>query len=290
MDTGDKKAGFFKHHGFKDIIKILLISVAVVVFLRFFVLGMYLIPSSSMEKTLVSGDIVIINKMSYGIKFIFPDNKRIANKRNFTFLEYGRPERNDVIVFQLPQSPAEYEKSEEVDYIKRVAGLPGEKLEIINKKLYINGAFVPPLPPFLFDKSVKERGREEPRIFPKGARWNEDNYGPVFVPYKGYKLKLNAINIETWIETINHDLGRDAVTREGGKILIDGRESNEYIFKKNYYFVLGDNRDDSFDSRFWGFVPEDHIVGKAFLVFVSFNEESESIEQSIRRDRILKRI
>lgn len=285
--TGEQK-DTKKHHRIKDVIKIILISVALVLFLRVFVVEVYLIPSSSMENTLLPGDIIMINKMAYSLKFILPGNSMIVNKREIKLLQFSKPERNEIIVFQLPQPPAKYKKNEEVNYIKRIAGLPGEKIEIINKKVYINGSFVQPVKGIVFGKDIKNRAQEDPSIFPKGARWNEDNYGPLFIPYKDYKLKLNAINIDDWIETINLDLGRDAVTREGGKIYIDGRERDEYIFKKNYYFVLGDNRDNSSDSRYWGFVPEDYIIGKAILILYSLAGDEE--EGAIRRERILKRI
>ncbi len=278
------------HLRIKEIIKIILISVAVVLVLRVFVIGMYIIPSSSMENTLLSGDIIVINKMSYGIKFILPGNSMIDNKRSVSLIKFTPPQRNDIMVFQLPQQPGSRHEKENVDYIKRVIGLPGDKVEVVNKKVKVNNELIIPPPSLHTEKRIKDYGYENPDIYPRGSRWNEDNYGPVFVPYQGYKVKLNAVTVTKWSDAINLDIGHDAVTTEGGKVFIDGDEKNEYTFRQNYYFVMGDNRDNSRDSRFWGFLPEGNIIGKAFMIFLSLADHDTGTGRIFRKDRILKRI
>ncbi len=129
------------------------------------------------------------------------------------------------------------------------------------------------------------------RIFPmsKYARWNGDNYGPIRIPQQGMTIAVNDSTLAFYGETITlYDHNEDAKI-ENGKLLIDGKEVSEYTFKQNYYFMMGDNRHNSLDSRYWGFVPEDHIVGKAFFIWLSIDKHAGFLNK-IRWNRFFKLI
>jgi signal peptidase I len=125
-------------------------------------------------------------------------------------------------------------------------------------------------------------------LFPGDSRhfpWNVDNFGPLWIPQKGKTIILNKNNIALYQRLITIYEGHQLDVTRDGKIIIDGKEATEYTFALNYYWMMGDNRHNSFDSRYWGFVPEDHIVGKAWFLWMSWNKNG-SFAQKIRWDRL----
>ena len=184
--------------------------------IRSFIVEPFKIPSGSMMPTLLVGDFILVNKFTYGLRVPIINN---------TFIEIGHPQRGEVMVFHFPKDPS-------LDYIKRVVGLPGDKIEYRNKQIFVNGEAV----------AQQENG-------------NYDYVGP----------GLNQISTRRLIErlgTHNHD------------ILIDDTNpvrDMQTTVPAGHYFMMGDNRDNSNDSRFWGFVPEQNIVGKAFFIWMSFD-------------------
>ncbi|MCU0353835.1 MAG: signal peptidase I, partial [Cytophagales bacterium] len=123
-------------------------------------------------------------------------------------------------------------------------------------------------------------------------KWDLDNFGPLYIPKEGDKITLDAKNIALYKDVILHFDHNDNAKEENGRIVIDGKPITEYTFKQNYYWMMGDNRHNSVDSRYWGFVPEDHIVGKAVLVWLSIdpNESWFSIGDKIRWRRLFSSI
>ncbi|MEI9921842.1 MAG: signal peptidase I [Bacteroidota bacterium] len=159
----------------------------------------------------------------------------------------------------LGGEPREFGKSS-VEYIFHLDSAKAAELKTVN---YI--VSVTPVP--------AEQGRDF-TIFSKSkyAPWNRDNFGPLTVPKKGWTIPVNDSTLALYGETIRlYDHNTD-VKIEDAKLIIDGKELTEYTFKQDYFFMMGDNRHDSADSRFWGFVPEDHIVGKAFFIWLSLDK------------------
>lgn len=137
-----------------------------------------------------------------------------------------------------------------------------------------------------------DQGLKEPFLFPEtnATNWNKDNYGPIVVPKAGMTVQLSEINIALYGDIIRSYEGNENVAIENGKISIDGRPVTSYTFKQDNYFMMGDNRHDSADSRYWGFVPKDHIVGKAVFVWMSIDPNPTSFFKKIRWDRIFRMI
>ena len=143
-------------------------------------------------------------------------------------------------------------------------------------------------------KSITKRIQKiggETGIFPDGVMmgWNRDTYGPLQIPAKGMTIPMNTENVIKYGFTIAKYEGHENVEVKIGEIYIDGKKVENYTFTQNYYFMMGDNRHNSLDSRYWGFVPEDHIVGKAWFLWLSL-DKFESMFNKIRWNRIFKSI
>lgn len=142
--------------------------------------------------------------------------------------------------------------------------------------------------PAVFDvtRQISAAGNPNIDVFPhdiKNYPWNEDNFGPLVIPRKGVTVPLNMNNISLYERIIKNYEGNDLEIKEN-EIYINGEKSDSYTFRMNYYFMMGDNRHNSLDSRFWGFVPEDHVVGKASIIFFSRGQDG------IRWNRLFKTI
>jgi len=136
---------------------------------------------------------------------------------------------------------------------------------------------------------IAPKGIWDPNIFPfdSNYRWNVDNFGPVVVPKKGVTVNLNPGNICLYKRIIDVFEGNDLQIRDG-KIFINGKESDRYTFQMNYYWMMGDNRHNSADSRYWGFVPEDHVVGKAVFVWLSLDPNKSLLDGKIRFNKLFR--
>ncbi len=201
-----------------------------VFFLRSFVVEPFKIPSGSMIPTLLVGDLILVNKFTYGLRLPVLNSK---------ITEGTPPKRGDVMVFRYPPKPS-------LDYIKRVVGLPGDTVAYLNKRLTINGQPVATtsVPEFFDEDAMRYFKQYEEALGEKKHRLLNDDERPAFIP--------GADNFA----------GRD-----GCLYSVEGVTCK---VPDGHYFMMGDNRDNSLDSRYWGFVPEKNIVGKAFFVWMNF--------------------
>jgi signal peptidase I len=208
--------------------------ILIVFLLRSFLFEPFKIPSGSMIPTLQVGDLILVNKFHYGIRLPVINKKIIANHD---------PARGDVMVFHYPIDPR-------IDYIKRVVGLPGDEVSYLNKQLRINGQLIPEKPEpdyFVEDRSSYEQAFEEDLTGVKHQILTKSDVPSGVQPFSGFPFKDNC------------------------------RYSAEGVVCKvpaGQYFMMGDHRDDSQDSRYWGFVPDENIVGRAFFVWMNFNDLS----------------
>ena len=208
--------------------------IAFVMVLRSFIYEPFQIPSGSMMPTLLVGDFILVEKFSYGIKDPVFRSKLI---------ETGEPARGDVAVFKYPSDP-------NIDYIKRIIGLPGDRIVYQNKQLYIQAACADA---------------------PCGSLTK------VALDYQSEGQFMDGpVAIKEYSESLTDELTHNILVnprrpeRVGSYYQQPGTQMVEWIVPEGQYFAMGDNRDDSLDSRFWGFVPEANLVGKAVAIWISF--------------------
>jgi signal peptidase I len=274
-------------------IKSLFILVLLLVVVKAFFIDFFKIPTGSMEKTLLVGDYIAINKLAY--KFSTPHNIPLTEIGipHVDLVEIKQPSVNDVIVFEFPGQLSELYPPYPFNYVKRVIGRPGDTIEIIDRVVYVNKVRKANPSGSVFNTEIIKKGKKDERLFALGKNWNLDNYGPIRVPKRGDIIELTKANIGCWGMLINRELERKTVSTEGSVITIADVPVTNYTIRKDYYFVMGDNRENSMDSRYWGFVPSEAILGKALIVywswdpFISFLKVNDLIK-SIKWNRIFK--
>ena len=240
--------------------------------LNSFVLASFEVPTGSMEDEIMTGDFLLVNKFIFGgttPKTIPFTSMKIPS---FKFPALWDVERGDIIVFTFPGMRHEVEPGEFAYYLKRCMAVAGDTLQIINRVVYVNGKAAPVPRNVKFNSAlVKPAGWAEPRIFPEGAPFNEDNYGQIVVPKKGDVVELSPYNFEQWEIFIKRD-GHNAELING-KIYIDRVEKTAYMVERDYVFGMGDNRDNSLDSRFWGFISKESVIGTPLIVYWSWDPD-----------------
>jgi signal peptidase I len=252
--------------------KTILITLLVALVLKLFVVDAYRIPSTSMENTLQVGDFLLVNKLAYGIHTPRHLPFTATSLFSLTFPLFRSVHRGDVVVFEFPGGKNEVKPMESVNYIKRCIGLPGDTIEIRFGKVFVNGLETSfPLHGKNIIHSTDNAFQRNAEMFPEGSAFSDINYGPVVVPKRNDILKIDPATFSQWhilIEREGHGVQINADT-----VLIDGVVISSYRVQQNYYFVLGDNRDNSMDSRYWGFVPNDHLIGEALFIYWSWDPD-----------------
>lgn len=252
------------------------------------------VPTPSMESTILTGDYLFVNKLAYGLTTPASIPLTDIELPHLRLLDFGGPEKNDIVVFKFPGYRDEIVHPKLESYVKRCVGEPGDTIRVLNKILYVNGEEFPRPAHIQYLRSeTMPAGYEEDGIFPKTENWNGDNYGPLVVPKKGDVISLTPDNIERWKTFIDREFGREAVKVSGEKIYIDGIQTDTYTVGDDYYFMMGDNRDISLDSRYWGFVPRKNIIGTPLIIYWSWNSDIPlydfiSLLSSVRVNRIAK--
>lgn len=202
--------------------------------LRSFIVEPFRIPSGSMLPTLQSGDLILVNKFQYGIRV------PVVGKK---IVELGKPSYGDVVVFKYPVDPS-------IDYIKRVVAMPGDTLQYRNKVLSVNGKVI---------EQVRDGDYYEPDRGSYTARYTEqlgNNQHSILLDKRSGQRLMPISNFPYRDHCKYSDSGISCEVPKG------------------YYFMMGDNRDNSLDSRYWGFVPDEYIVGRAFFIWMNFSEPS----------------
>jgi signal peptidase I len=252
------------------------------------------VPTGSMEKTIWVGDFLFVNKFVYGSSS--PRNIPFTNISlpYFQMPAIREPRVGDIVVFEFPGDKDELAPVEISNYVKRCIGVPGDTIEVVDKVVFVNGKEAPRASQIQYmNNYVTPQGIANPRIFPQGSNFNEDNYGPIIVPKKGDVINLSLSNIEQWRTIIDREFGKRVVSVEGNTIMIEGKPVSSYTLKQDYFFMMGDNRDDSLDSRFWGFVSRDKIIGEALMIYWSWDpsipfSDFFNLLGSVRLNRIAK--
>jgi signal peptidase I len=257
----------------KDFFKDVVFVLVAFFFINSFVLASFEVPTGSMENEIMAGDFLFVNKFLYG--GTTPRTIPFTNVRLpwFRVPALQDVERGDVIVFEFPGQRDEVQSPEFMFYLKRAVALSGDTVQIVNRVLYVNGRPSPIPRNMKFNNfHMNPSGLADPRIFPKGKPYNEDNWGPEIVPKRGDVIPLTPESISEWeifIAREGHAVQRDM----RGRILIDGAPATSYTVQHDYIFGLGDNRDNSLDCRFWGYIPEANIVGTPMIVYWSWNPD-----------------
>lgn len=279
---------------FLEFWKNLLFAAIAALLIKTFLIETSRVPTGSMEKTILVGDFLFVNKFIYGASS--PRTIPFTNVvlPYFQLPSIREPKKGDIVVFEYPGDRDEFKPVQIDNYVKRCIGEPGDTIEIIDKVVFLNGKEAQrPYEIQYLNNYVTPKGVPNPRIFPKNSFFNEDNYGPIVIPKKGDTLYLTFENIEQWRTIIDREYDKRAVIIEGDKIIIDGVQTNSYILKDDYYFMMGDNRDDSADSRFWGLVPRSKVVGQALMIYWSWDpsipfSDFFNLLGSVRINRIAK--
>ncbi|WP_263841918.1 signal peptidase I [Salinibacter sp.] len=318
----------------REWLKSLSFALLIVVGIHVFLFQPFVVPTSSMAKTIKPGDYILVSKLHYGA--------RTPHSVGIPFLDlyvpgvqlpsvrlpgFTKPERGDIAVFYYP--PETRPIDQKTAYVKRLIGLPGDTVEVQNGRAVVNGDPLSAVPTvqqqwnvylkdsrmrlspnhlrplgiqttrptsdpkrrlvtatsdaagalesYSFVRSVEMRASASPEkqpTFPEKSDFTRDDYGPVPVPGENQTVQLTDSTWSLYKKVIRKYEGHRAERVDNGVYRIDGQRKRRYTFEQDYFFVMGDNRDNSLDSRFWGYVPKDHLNGEAVMTLFSWDSEN----------------
>ncbi|MFT5725751.1 MAG: signal peptidase I [Bacteroidia bacterium] len=341
-----------QQHRIGEWVDAIMFAVIAATVIRSMFIELYQIPTSSMEKSLLVGDFLFVNKVSFGTRLTmtplsFPfahhtmpwlGTKAYSEAIKFPYYRLpglGKIKNGDVVVFNWPDERLDRPVDKKENYIKRCVAIPGDTLTVKRGVIHINGVpeDAPPMRQFSYlvrkntrgglptaflkeyditdirssgdgqidemqlndinrpavqnneyvntvDTQINPRGQNDGNLFPlsKQHYWSRDFYGPLVIPKKGVTVTLTEKNYDKYERVIKeYENNKDFVFRNG-KCYMGDKEITEYTFEMDYYFMMGDNRHYSYDSRFWGFVPENHVVGKAWFVLWSIRQDIRKVK------------
>ena len=302
-------------------LKAIVYIILTVLLVKVTVLEAYIVPTGSMENTIMTGDFLIGSRFVYGMRT--PDWIGIPYTDIGFFIPYIKfpefkiPEKGDILIFKYP-------RDKYVKYVKRCVAGPGDTVKVVDKQLFVNSQVVPMWENAKYLTAPMQKIYKQPDIFlSSDNNINRDNLGPIYVPKKGDKYSINSETNWRFLLTLMIMEGNQATLKNGeveytftlqdpseiyrrkGKqsvyddyfpngnfitpwskaikeehfnfLLINGKSVNEiteYVLTQNYYWAMGDNRDDSLDSRYWGFIPENNILGEALFTYFSIDLDS----------------
>ncbi|MEM8895154.1 MAG: signal peptidase I [Bacteroidota bacterium] len=336
----------------------IIFAVVVATLVRWLTLEAFVIPTPSMEKSMLVGDYLFVSKLHYGTRipktplqvplthqFIW--GTKIPSYVDWIELPYYRlpgfskVKRNEPVVFNLPHEH-QYPDDLKTFYVKRCVAIPGDTITIEDQQILINSVpqetkgvhqssylivtntqvndrifkqydisdyykvnkgyvvhmpretadriesldFVDGVEPINYNQRMVQSN-----VFPNDGRifWTIDNFGPLYMPKAGDQIELTPKNISLYRDVIMHYEDNENVKIEENSVSINGAQIDTYTFKQGYYWMMGDNRHNSLDARYWGFVPEDHIVGKPLFVFFSVEDGPwYTLPMRIRWSRLFK--
>ena len=326
------------------------ISFILVLVLRTFFFEISSVNSPSMEKALLTGDFMLINKLAYGprlpktlLSVPFVNQKWFSTALALPYFRlFGSPdiERNDVVVFNYPYED-EYPVDHRSYFVKRCVAIAGDSLKIVDGVVFVNNTVIDMINDLQYNyhlksdkkldssfiaqyqlneggkisdnndysftltnaladsmrskifitemsKNKEEKGIWDEFVFPYNIhyKWNVDNYGSIKIPQKGDTVKIDSLNLCLYERIISAYEG-NTIEIKNDSIFINSEYAQHYVIKQNYYFMMGDNRHNSQDSRHWGFVPEDHVIGKATRIVFS---DDKLYDRGIRWKRFLQSI
>lgn len=264
------------------------------VFCQVFLFSSFRIPSDSMEPEVIAGDNVLVFKPTIGARLfnIFEVGKK-EQPQIYRLPGLKRIKRNDLLVFNFPH-PTDWSKIElnlMSYYIKRCIGMPGDSLSIVNGFYKVRGIDLPlgnMASQQYMNKSADSSFDENVfRSFPYDSvmAWNIKNFGPLYIPKEGAEIQMNRKNYVLYKKLIEWEQ-QEELTWQDSVAVLGGKPIVTYSFRKNYYFMAGDRVEDSQDSRYWGLLPEEYIVGKAWIVWKS----TDPFTGKFRWNRFLKRL
>jgi signal peptidase I len=346
-------------------------AVVAATLIRWTAVEAFVVPTASMENTILVGDYLFVSKFHYGTRTTTTPlqvpltHQKIWGTNIPSYLDWitlpsyrlpgvNKVKRGDVVVFNVPplseNEGVDYPLQLKTYYVKRCVGLPGDRVEITDRSLMVNGDVMdsPANMKFRYtvitndvitQRSFQSLGLDhddytflgrlqdqnvaysmlltrkqhlqlsdaeyiisvtshympqdspEQDIFPSSgySPWNGDYYGPLQIPKKGMKIDVNESTLAFYGETILLYEPGEKLSISQGQLMQDGIAVDSYTFKQDYYFMMGDNRHNSRDSRYWGFVPEDHVVGKALFIWLSLDYEADFLHK-VRWNRLFTRI
>ena len=246
--------------------KTVLGAVIVVMIINGLLVASFVVPTGSMENEVMTGDFLFVNKFIYG-----PTTPQVIPFINqelpfYQFPGIKDPEKGDVIVFIFPGDRDLIEAQEFQYYLKRCVATAGDTIQIIDEVIYINGE-KQPLP-----RNVNFAASNNPNVpaaFPIGSDWTQSNYGPLVIPKEGDVIPISRENIDRWRIFIMREGHK--VTFDSQSVFIDDKPATSYKVERDYCFGMGDNRRNSLDSRSWGFVPYENVMGTPVIVYWSWD-------------------